>query len=152
MPDEVHETIRAKRFELVDDLGRARTLLYWDGEQTAALEFFEDGQFPRLSLGINPEGASTFTLYDTNGTIRARIASEYVGERTLLTIREAPDTIRAQIMLEDKGAVGIALTDQSGRKRISLQVGADGLTSLMMLDKDGNPVDGVAGADPDKGQ
>ena len=152
MPDEVHETIRAKRFELVDDRGLVRAMLYWHGEDTAALEFFEDGQTSRVGIGINPEGTAIVTLRDSAGTIRARIASERSGEPTLFTIRAAPDKIRAQIALDHNGGVGVTLTDQAGRKRTSLEVQPDGLTTLLMYDKDGNPIEGVAGANPDRGQ
>ncbi len=152
MPDEVHDTIRAKRFELVDDRNRVRAMLVWDGEDAAALEFFEDGQIPRVSIGINPEGTGTFTLRDSNGTIRARIGSEQSGGRTVFTIRDSTNRIRAQIAMDENSGVGISLTDQFGQKRASLETATDGFTSLMMFDKDGNLVDGIAGADPDKGQ
>lgn len=152
MPDEIHESIRAKRFELVDDRERVRAMLYWGGDDAAALEFYGEEQTSRVSIGIESNGSAAICLRDGDGTIRARIASERSGERTVLTIRDSTNRVRAQIAMDENSAIGIKLTDQWGHKRATLETAADGHTSLLMFDKDMNLLSGVAGADPDKGE
>jgi hypothetical protein len=105
-----------------------------------------------VSVGFNRESTANVTLRDNAGDIRARPATDRSGKLTILSIRDDdPNTIRAQVVLDQNNAVGVTLLDQSGRKRTSLEVYANGLCALIiMYDKDGNPIQGLAGADPDK--
>lgn len=152
MAENVPRVLRAKQFELIDDRGLIRAMLYSGPEDTAALEFFEDGQTSRASIGIQPNGTAVLSLRDNDGSIRARLATEWQGEPTVFTLRDAPDNIRAQILLDQNGGIGVSLGDQSGKKRISLETHADGTSYVALYDEDGKPVSGLVGQDSDAEQ
>jgi hypothetical protein len=50
--------------------------------------------------------------------------------------------MRAQILLQDDGAVGVILTDGAGAKRVDITVLADGHALVSLYDKNGNPANG----------
>ena len=152
MTENVPRVLRAKQFELVDDRGFVRAMLYSGPEDTAALEFFEDGQTPRVSVGVQQNGTAVLSLRDNDGNIRARLATEWQGEPTVFTLRDAPDKIRAQIVLDQNGGVGVSLSDQSGKKSISLETHADGTSYIALYDENGNPVSGLVGQGLDSEQ
>lgn len=140
--------VQAKHFQLVDDQNNVLAQLASGPDGSAALEFYKGGT-ARISLGTDETGRVSFSLRDNAGTIRTRLAVDSSGSPAIFTIRDAPERVRAQILLQDDGGVGIALTDQSGRKRISVEVHADGISWLALLDEDGNPVSGLMGETPE---
>ncbi len=136
--------VQAKHFQLVDDENKVLAQLGSGQNGSAAFEFYKDDTV-RVSLGMDPTGRVSLSLRDNAGEIRVRLAVESSGSPAVFTIRDAPDRVRAQILLQDDGAVGIALTDRSGKKRVSAEAHADGTSWVALLDKDGNPVSGLAG-------
>lgn len=136
--------VQAQHFQLVDDQNNVLAQLGSGPSGSAALEFYKGGS-PRISLGVDETGRVSFSLRDNAGTIRVRLAVDSSGSPAVFTIRDAPERVRAQIVLDQNGGVALSLGDQSGKKRISLETHADDTSYVALYDEDGNPVSGLAG-------
>ena len=135
--------VQARQFQLVDDQNNVLALLGSGPNGSAGLEIYK-GDTPRLSLGTDETGRVSLSLRDNAGTISVRLAVDSSGSPTVFTFRDAPERVRAQILLQDDGAVGVTLTDGMGAERVNITVLADGLALVGLYDKDGNPSDGLA--------
>ena len=143
--------VQARQFQLVDEQNNVLALLGPGPSGSAGLEVYKGGT-PRMTLGTDETGRVALSLRDNAGTISARVAVDSSGVPTVFTIRDAPDRIRAQILLQDDGAVGITLTDGAGEERVNITVLADGLALVGLYDKDGNPANGLANERPEESQ
>lgn len=138
------DIVQARHFQLVDETNRVRAQWGTGPDGSAGLDFYHhDGETPRVSVGVNPYGTSAVILYDDAGRIRARLAVEPSGAPTTFNIRDAENRIRAQILLQDDGAVGFTLTNPAGEALASIQVHPDDLSFVGMYDRHGNPTSGL---------
>lgn len=140
--------VEAREFRLVDDGGNILAVLGAGDNGSAALEIYKSGT-PRLRVGTDEVGRVSLSLKDNAGTISARLSVDSSGSPTVFTIRDAPERLRAQILLQDDGGVGITLTDQSGNKSTSLETHADGYSYVALYDTDGNIVNGLSNEIPE---
>jgi hypothetical protein len=81
-------TVRAQRFELVDDSGRVRAVLGNLGYQSITtplmgLAFYDSEQRPLISFGLAPEGDAAWSAWKT----------EIVKEKDRITTRQGPRTV-----------------------------------------------------------
>ncbi len=140
--------VQARQFQLLDDRNNVLALLGPGPNGSAGLEFFK-GNTPRLSIGTDETGRVSLSLRDNAGTISARLAVDSSGSPTVFTIRDAPESVRAQIVLGPDGGVAITLTDQAGKKRISLETHADGYSYVALYDEVGNIINGLSNEVPE---
>jgi hypothetical protein len=142
--------VQAKHFQLVDDGNKVLAQLGSRGDGSVTLAFYEqadDGDAtPRIAVGVNAEGAARLDLRDSSGRIRARLAAEADGGGTTFNIRNQADRIRAQIYLQENGAVGLTLTDDWGTRRAQIAVTVDGTARVYVYDENGEPTRGFGNA------
>lgn len=141
--------VQARHFQLVDEQNNVLAQLGAGPNGSAGLEFYKGGT-PRLSIGSDETGRVSLSLRDNAGTTCARLAVDSSGSPTVFTIRDAPEKVRAQILLDQNGGVAITLTDQSGEKRVSLETHADGFSYVSLFDNNGNPVSGLMGEETEE--
>ena len=130
--------IQARSFELVDESGNIRAQLACENE-IVAMDFFELDNTPRISVGLNRTGAAGMALFDGQGKIRMRVSVEEDSSgATILNFRDAQDRIRAELLLESSGNIGLAMTDEWGHSRMITKVTPDGEASVAVSDEEGN--------------
>ena len=140
----IADGVQAKHFQLVDDHDKVLAQLGSGPNGAVGLEFYHGGDVPRLSIGTDNAGTAALTMYDSTGTTRVRLNVDDSGTRTQFAIRDASNRIRAQILLQEDGGVGITLSDEWGHKSASLESHADGFSYVALYDKDGNVVSGLS--------
>ena len=159
-------TVRAEKFELVDEGDNRRGLLevtpdgmsdliLYDGQGhdrteyrvahdgTASLGFFDDTGAHRVLLGEAPNGRSGVSIYGAHGRLLAELAVDEHDEANV-TLYD-PNTGRARVGLgvATTGGPALALFDEKGNDRAELHVTATGKPGLAFADETGKTVAGL---------
>jgi len=118
-----NEVVRAKRFIVMDDLGRERIVL------AADLMALDKNGNPDVTKGTR----TGLRLFDENGKIRASLGFSQSG--TGLTLSDENGKIRTSLGFDQSGT-GLDLSDENGKPRTLLGIGRGG-TNLNLYDGNG---------------
>lgn len=134
MPEDV---VRAKRFELVDDEGETRALWDTGSQEHVALSFYGKNQEERLSIGVMPDGFSTFVLRDESGReiIKATTANDF--SDSVIVIKDESGQVRAQVGVNESGEPTLTMTDENENVRAQMFVDSNGEPNLILKDEAG---------------
>jgi len=135
----VQDTVRAKRFEVVDDAGETRIVLAVAADGSPRLAFYDENGKPRVGLIVLPDGNSGLDFFDQNGKIRAMLGVLPDGSLAL-DFNDENGKLRAALGLDADGRPGLTLYDQDGNGRAGLILLPDGSPALSLLDENGNPI------------
>ncbi len=142
----VHETVRARRFELVDNRGETRAMLAtWD-YNTLGLFLVDAAGKRRAELTTRDDGGSSLSLFDTGGGRRVLLGTK-AGGFPHLALFDAAGKTRASLVIEADESPVLYTSDAQGttRARIgrttSLQANGTFLTTpestITLYDGDG---------------
>jgi hypothetical protein len=156
---EVHDVMRAHRFELLDSNRKLLAVLGMDnksgkpglvllnenGKTRAALGVFDDGKpglvlmdengRQRATLGV-PKAGPILELWDKNDRARAKLMLNDDGEAGLLGLFDEDGNMRAMLAVDKKGPL-LSLLGENGKGRTTLSMGKDG-PLVYLLDENGH--------------
>lgn len=128
-------TVRARRFELVDDVGETRALLDTGLASHVGLSFFSKRGQELATVGVMPDGFSSFVLNDENGREAIKAVAGRESSNTVIALKDGDGRTRLQAGISDVGEPALALTDERGNVRAQTYIDAQG--SAVMILKDG---------------
>lgn len=108
------KTLVAEQFRLVDARGNTRAV-----------------------LSCAPDGSPSLLFEDAQGHARAQVGMK--GSRSIVNLDDGDGKARVQLLVEEDGAVGLALHDAQGQARVTLNLAPDGSPTLALRDKTGVP-------------
>jgi len=129
----VPETIRAKRFQVVDDAGAVRAVLAMDGDNVG-LGLFDTADKPRAKLATAGDDVG-LNLFDKAGKLRAGLGT--VGDNASLSFFDTAGKPRAALATVGDD-VSLGFLDKAGKVRALLAT-INGDVGLHLLDKAGKP-------------
>jgi hypothetical protein len=113
-------TVKARRFELVDDEGHVRVALWCGADnQQPGVYLYDRNGGARASLQMRPEGNPAIVLFTPGG-------------RNRLQLDLLPD-----------GSPFLSMFDGAGTLRFSVSLHQDGRPELVLLDERANPLAGI---------
>jgi hypothetical protein len=158
--------VTAEEFDLVDQSGNKRAMLYVTPRGVANLAMFDGEGNDRAEFRVARDGSSLLGFYDTNGTRRVVVGQSPSGpngiaiydnegrpfatlsvkhnEHGSLTLYD-PNTgqPRAGLGVASGGAPALVLFDKQGRDRLEVHIGADGNPGIVLVDANGKSIAGL---------
>jgi hypothetical protein len=136
----VVESVRARRFELVDDKGLVRAVLGTQPGSGAPGFLISDASGrARLALHVSAEGAPAMDLLDATGAPRVHVAAAEGGTPTV-TVFGSPDRpAQALLTVTEEGSPQIRLASADGRTRLFASLQPDGTPYVSLMDAEGRP-------------
>lgn len=131
------EVIRAKRFELIDDEGKTRALIDTGQKEHVALSFFGKDEQERATVGIMPDGFSSFVLLDEEGKESIKATTGTGPSDSVFVIKDGNERPRIQAGVGKAGEAALSLTDDEGNVRIQASVDDRGVPTLTLKDEAG---------------
>jgi hypothetical protein len=134
--------LQASRFTLVDRYGNARAALTVGDDGSPAIHFFDPGQQPRMTLGLEADGAANVKVLDSNGDVRIWMSVNPNGAPSLYlrgTSRYADGgTGHAELAIDEHGTPALSLCDTGGQPRLLLGLDEKaGIPRLSLAGPDG---------------
>ena len=126
------DSVRAKRFELVDESRKTRVLLdVVKGEPIFAMSD-SDGN-TRLSAQVLASGEAVIGLKGADGKTRLSLITDADGTPTL-TLGDVRGAARAKLAMARDGAPSLTLADEGGKERARVSVSKDGEPRVAVMD------------------
>jgi hypothetical protein len=139
-PGPVQDSVRARRFELVDDRGTVRAVLGTQNESGAPGFLVSDSAGrPRLALHVSPDDVPAFDLLDASGTPRVHVALDGEGAPVATLFGPSDRPAQALLGVTSDGSAHLRLVQPSGRTRLFLSLQPDGTPYLSLMDGEGQP-------------
>ena len=120
--EQTSTTVRAERFEVVDQAGKVVATLDATGEEGPGLTLLDAAGKTRIWLNVTKDGPG-LTLYDSAGKERAELVVSKDGPA--LTVYDAARRPRIWMNARKEGP-GLTLYDAAGKGRVWLNVKKDG--------------------------
>lgn len=139
-PPPVVDTVRARRFELVDASGGVRAVLGTQADSGAPGFLVSDSAGrPRLALHVSPDDAPALDLLDASGSPRVHVALGSDGAPVLTLFGPSEKPAQALLIVGADGGAHLRLTQADGHTRLFISLQPDGTPYLSLMDGDGRP-------------
>jgi hypothetical protein len=139
-PGPVAESVRAKRFELVNDKGEVRAVLGTQAENGAPGFLVSDSAGrPRIALHVSADDAPAFDLLDATGAPRVHVALAADGAPLLTLFGPTEKPVQALLTVTTEGAAHLRLAQADGHTRLFGSLQPDGTPYLSLMDAEGRP-------------
>lgn len=135
--------LRATRFTLVDDGGRARAALGPADDGSTGLLLYDAQERPRAQMVLDGSGQANVKLHDRDGDVAAWLAVGRSGAPSLYLrgVSRSDRSVRghAEICVDEHGCPVLSLHDREGQPRVLLSLDErDGRPALSFSDALGN--------------
>jgi hypothetical protein len=127
------DVVRARRFELVDDQGRARAALYMEAGQPHLMLADEDGN-ARAVVGINSLGNTVLRFMDAGGNYRVQMTE--TADETGLILSDAAG-VHLSLVIGDDGHVIVAAAERGQNRAIGTVI-PGGAVAFRLWDAEGD--------------
>jgi hypothetical protein len=139
-PAPVQDSVRARRFELVDESGRVRVVLGTQSDNGApGLLISDSAGRPRIALHVSPEDAPAFDLLDASGAPRIHVALDTDGAPVVTLFGSTERATQALLGVSADGSAHLRLVSPDGRTRLFFSLQPDGTPYLALMDPEGRP-------------
>jgi hypothetical protein len=139
-PGPVVDSVRARRFELVDARGEVRAVLGTQADSGAPGFLVSDSAGrPRVALHVSPEDAPAFDLLDATGAPRVHVALGEDGSPVLTLFGATENPAQALLTVSNEGAAHLRLAQADGHTRLFCSLQPDGTPYLSLMDGEGRP-------------
>ncbi|HEV7499491.1 MAG TPA: hypothetical protein VGQ33_05775 [Vicinamibacteria bacterium] len=139
-PGPILDTVRARRFELVDARGEVRAVLGTQADNGAPGFLISDREGrPRMALHVSPDDTPAFDLLDATGAPRVHVALGDDGAPVVTLFGSTENPAQALLTVTGEGAAHLRLTQADGRTRLFCSLQADGTPYLSLMDAEGRP-------------
>jgi hypothetical protein len=136
----VVDSVRARRFELVDAKGEVRAVLGTQADSGAPGFLVSDSAGrPRVALHVSAEDAPAFDLLDATGAPRVHVALALDGAPVLTLFGPTERPAQALLTVTTEGAAHLRLAQPDGHTRLFCSLQPDGTPYLSLMDGDGRP-------------
>ena len=136
----VVETVRARRFELVDARNEVRAVLGTQDPSGAPGFLVSDSAGrPRLALHVSPDDVPALDLLDVSGSPRLHVALGADGAPVLNLFGGAERPAQALLTVTADGAAHLRLAHADGHTRLFCSIQPDGTPYLSLMDAAGKP-------------
>ena len=132
------EVVRAKSFELVNDVGALRARLAVDDDGEPQLTMLDKNGNYRLALFQSDDGTSGLVLLDQNGKHRLRLGTSDTGS-PYIDISDGNNDTRLWLGEADDGGPMLFMADRNGNRRFELILSRRGSPHWTMRDANGDP-------------
>ena len=131
---DVHEVIRAKSFELVNDMGNMRARLAINDEGEPELAMFDQNENYRWVGFQSNDGSSGLVLLDQNGKLRLRLGTRDNG-LVFIDVSDGDENTRLWLGETDEGTPMLFMADQDGKRRFGIYQYENGKAILDVSDR-----------------
>jgi len=139
-PGPVQDSVRARRFELVDDRGNVRAVLGTQNDSGAPGFLISDSAGrPRIALHVSPDDVPALDLLDASGAPRVHVALDSDGAPMATLFGPADRPAQALVGVTSDGSAHLRLVQPSGRTRLFLSLQPDGTPYFSLMDAEGQP-------------
>jgi len=139
-PGPVADSVRARRFELVDEHGTVRAVLGTQpGNGAPGFLVSDSGGRPRLALHVSPDDTPAFDLLDASGAPRVHIALDEAGSPVLTLFGSPERPAQALLTVAADGAAHLRLAQADGRTRLFCSMQPDGTPYVSLMDEEARP-------------
>lgn len=125
-------------FVIKDDNGLARLQLGVTQSGEVAISLTDEGENTRVQTFVDAQGLPSLILKDATGQANTTISVR--PESNGIVVGDG----RAGLLVLEDETVSLAIADRQGRPRAMLRFDDDDKPVMLLLDEDGNIVDGLA--------
>jgi len=160
-------TVRAQKFELVDNQGNQRGVMEVTSRGTADLSLMDGSGRDRGEFRVSKDGSAQVAFYDQDGNRRVAVGAAGTGRngvgiysangRQIASLSVAEDSNESNLTLYDpmtgrarvglgvttSGAPALVLFDDKGRDRLELHIGDKGNPGIALADESGKSIAGL---------
>ena len=134
----VHDVVKAKSFQLVNDAGQTRAGMSLDADGDPTLFMNDrDGQLRFQIYQTTESGQFALTINDRHGIARLWIGEANDGT-PMLFMADSSGSRRFGIYQDENGSQGLVISDRQGNDRLGIGAADDGTPMLFMTDSAGN--------------
>jgi hypothetical protein len=136
----VLDTVRARRFELLDARDQVRAVLGTQTDNGAPGFLVSDSTGrPRLALHVSPDDSPALDLLDASGAPRVHLALGDDGTPSLTLFGGPHKPAQALLTVTADGAAHLRLAQADGHTRLFCSIQPDGTPYLSLMDAEGRP-------------
>jgi hypothetical protein len=139
-PGPVQDSVRARRFELVDERGNVRAVLGTQNDSGAPGFLVSDSAGrPRIALHVSAEDTPAFDLLDASGAPRVHVALDAEGAPVVTLFGPTERPAQALLGVGSDGSAHLRLVQPDGRTRLFFSLQPDGTPYFSLMDPEGRP-------------
>ncbi len=128
----------ARSFTVRDDNGVKRASLFMAKEQFPVLAFYDDRGANVMNLAAGNDRTAGLYIFDNENQTRLMIAKSTGGQAGLKLFDTRNHKLQASLANDQNGNVGLKVSDEQGKLRVSAGVWGHGLSGLETRDDRGN--------------
>ena len=139
-PGPILDSVRARRFELVDARDEVRAVLGTQADNGAPGFLVSDAAGrPRIAIHVSPDDSPAIDLLDATGAPRIHVALGEDGAPALTLFGHTDAPAQALLTVTGDGAAHLRLAQPDGHTRLFCSIQPDGTPYLSLMDAEGRP-------------